>query len=178
MSLKPRSVIILLVWSLFMGVTAISIGFGAVFPDMNRIAGPFVCGNGQMQVNSTTYNPSPGTTITTEDWMCIDNRTGKAQPVNEVSMFLIDGIFYGLILFAVIVIGQQVLARRRASRVTALTPESVADTFQPHHYSTHAATSFDVPEAEELRKLLKLRDDGLITEEDYEQKKAEILRRL
>ncbi len=78
MSLKPRSVIVLLVWSLFMGVTAISIGFGAAFPALNQIAGPFVCGNGQMRVDSTTYRPSPGTTVTTEDWMCVDNRTGKA----------------------------------------------------------------------------------------------------
>ena len=36
------------VWSIFMGVTALSIGVGAAFPPANLIAKPFVCLNGQM----------------------------------------------------------------------------------------------------------------------------------
>ena len=35
-----------------------------------------------------------------------------------------------------------------------------------------------VTQTKDLRKLLSLRDSGLITEQDYDQKKAEILRRL
>ncbi len=184
-SLKPQGVAILLAWCLFMGVTAISIGVGAIFPALNTIAGPFICSNGQMSVDSATYYPQPGTTVTTMDWMCVDNKTGEARPINELSMFLINGVFYGLILFAVIIVGRQVLAKRRASQVT--TPAYEVNTFHPHH-STYvstsqaaplrSATSIDVPEAEELRKIMSLRDEGLITEEDYEQKKAEILRRM
>lgn len=191
MSLKPRGLILLLVWCLFMGVTAISIGFGAAFPDLNRISGPFVCSNGQMRVDSETYRPSPGTTVTTLAWMCVDKRTGEARPVNELSMFLINGVFYGLLLFAVILIGQQVLAKRQARLAATQTPLYGVNSFHPRHStsvstnvspytasSLHSAASVDVPEAEELRKIMRLRDDGLITEEDYEQKKAEILRRL
>ena len=39
-------------WSIFMGVTAISIGFGALFPSMNRIAKPFVCPRGEMELEN------------------------------------------------------------------------------------------------------------------------------
>ncbi len=189
-SLKPQGVAILLAWCLFMGVTAISIGVGAIFPALNTIAGPFVCSNGQMSVDSETYRPSPGTTVTTMDWMCVDNKTGEATPVNELSMFLINGVFYGLLLFAAILIGRQIMAKRRASHVALTTrlrgqhlPSAslTRPTSRPTTDSQplpRSATSIDVPEAEELRKIMSLRDEGLITEEDYEQKKAEILRRL
>lgn len=177
MSLKPKSVIILLVWCLFMGVTAISIGVGAVFPALNQIAGPFICSNGQMQVDTQTYRPQPGQTVTTLTWQCIDKQTGTAQPVNEMSMFLINGLIYGTILFAIIIIWQQVAAKRRPTVVREKIPHSIVAQNE-HNRAMRAATSFDIPESEELRKLLSLRDAGLITEQDYDQKKAEILRRL
>jgi hypothetical protein len=41
-----------------------------------------------------------------------------------------------------------------------------------------ATTSLDTHAADELRKLKSLLTDGLITQQDYDQKKAEILRRL
>lgn len=181
MSLKPKSVILLLVWCLFMGVTAISIGVGALFPALNQIAGPFICSNGQMRVDSQTYNGLPGQTVTTLDWQCVDKQTGEAQPVNEMSMFLINGLIYGFILFVVVVIGVRVAAKRRPMLIKPRSSDHVEATlgdFTTQARQQPRVVPFDNPEADELRKLKNLREAGLITEQDYEQKKAEILSRL
>ncbi len=47
------------VWSIFMGVTVISIGIGSEFPQLNNIAGPLVCPHGQIQVETQGYTVSP-----------------------------------------------------------------------------------------------------------------------
>jgi hypothetical protein len=92
-------------------------------------------------------------------------------------MFLIDGLIYGFILFVVIMLGQQVVAKRRRAVVKEETADSIVAGLK-HNRTMRAAASFDIPESEALRKLMSLRDSGLITEQDYEQKKAEILSRL
>src|SRR5258706_355639 len=51
MKIKTSTIIwlsLVFIWCIFMGVTAISIGLGALFTPMNLIAKPFVCPNGQM----------------------------------------------------------------------------------------------------------------------------------
>ncbi len=66
MSLKAGTLVVILIWFLFMGVTAISIGFGAAFPPLNLIAKPFVYPAGKMDLSEQTYIltpeilPSPG----------------------------------------------------------------------------------------------------------------------
>src|ERR1051326_6376637 len=72
MKLQGSTLFWTFLWSLFMGVTAISIGFGAVFPSMNLIAKPFVCPNGKMDLTTQTYNPYPGSTVTTLTCYCIN----------------------------------------------------------------------------------------------------------
>jgi hypothetical protein len=88
-----------------MGVTAISIGFGALFPSMNRIAKPFVCPQGEMELETQVYRPYPGSTITTLTWYCTDSETGQRTELGLFPMSLYAGVFYGLLLFAAIVVG-------------------------------------------------------------------------
>jgi hypothetical protein len=92
-------------WSIFMGVTAISIGFGALFPSMNRVAKPLVCPRGEMELETQVYRPYPGSTITTLTWYCIDQETGERTELGLFPMSLYAGVFYGLLLFAAIVLG-------------------------------------------------------------------------
>ena len=166
---KPTGIILLLIWCLFMGVTAISIGFGAAFPALNRISAPFVCPNGDMRVDSTTYNPSPGTTVTTLDWQCVDRRTGEAQPVNEMSMFLFNGLIYGTLLFAIIMLWWWISNRRRAQRVTERAALGASDIYTSS--GTHVA-SLDKYELQELTRQYK---DGQYSEKDYQRKRKKIL---
>jgi hypothetical protein len=93
------------VWSIFMGITAISIGFGALFPSMNRITKPLVCPRGEMELETQVYRPYPGSTITTLTWYCTDHETGERTELGLFPMSLYAGVFYGLLLFAAIVIG-------------------------------------------------------------------------
>lgn len=43
MPLKPFNILSAFFWSIFMGVTVLSIGIGAAYPSVNLIARPFVC---------------------------------------------------------------------------------------------------------------------------------------
>jgi hypothetical protein len=54
-----------LVISLFTGFM-ISTAGAAMYPPLNKIAAPFVCSAGQMQVDEQTYYPAPGETVTTQ----------------------------------------------------------------------------------------------------------------
>ncbi|HTP11240.1 MAG TPA: SHOCT domain-containing protein [Anaerolineae bacterium] len=173
---KPSGVVLLLIWCLFMGVTAISIGFGAAFPALNRLAGPVVCSNGQMRVDEQTYRPSPGTTVTTMDWMCVDNKTGEAQPVNELSMFLFNGLIYGLILFGVIMLGYWIATKRRAQRVAVRSAVDDSNSYTSVDLPAGAyPTSLDTYELHELTRQYK---EGQFSEKEYQRKRKEILDRV
>ena len=63
MKLKTSTLLLTFIWCWFMGITAISIGFGALFPSMNRVAKPFVCPSGKMDLTKEVYNPYPENTI-------------------------------------------------------------------------------------------------------------------
>jgi hypothetical protein len=170
---KPKGVILLLVWSLFMGVTAISIGVGAIFPSLNGIAQPFICSNGYLQVLLSTSHPQPGVTYTAEKYQCVDNRTGEARDVNQWSMFLINGLIYGTILFAIIMLWWWIRSKRRARLVAA---RSAVD-------ETNLYTSVDLPpgayvtsvDKYDLQELTRQYKAGQFSEKEYQRKRKEIL---
>jgi hypothetical protein len=89
-------------WSIFMGVTAISIGFGALYPPLNYIAKPLACPNGQLSFQQFVSNPIPGTTQTTAGWTCTDSKTGSQTSIDAIKMGVYAGPFYGLLLFLVV----------------------------------------------------------------------------
>jgi hypothetical protein len=43
MKIEPGTLLVMFLWDMFIGVIVISIGLGAVFPDIERIAAPVVC---------------------------------------------------------------------------------------------------------------------------------------
>lgn len=90
-----------LIFSIFMGVVAVARGFGSRYPQLNLIAKPFVCPGQQMsytqdvsQIGSATYWSA--------DWFCADESSGVKTKVNQNTIFLIAGSFYGLIFFVVL----------------------------------------------------------------------------
>jgi hypothetical protein len=173
----PKSFILVLIWSLFMGVTAIAIGLGAAFPPLNQIAQPFVCSNGHMQVLMSTSHPQPGVTYTSEKWQCVDNQTGLAQPVNEMSMFLINGLIYGAILFVIIYLWWWLATKRRARRVQQ---QSAVDV--PTAYTSPVelpqVVQFDSLEGYELQELTRMHKEGQFSEAEYNRKRTKILNRM
>jgi len=120
MNIKLSTLFWTFVWSLFMGVTAISIGVGAIFPPLNYVAKPFVCPNGTMSVRGDTYNVSPVETVTTLTWYCIDKSSGAKTELSMWPMSIASGLIYGLLLFLVILLGMSIASlRKQAASTTA-----------------------------------------------------------
>jgi hypothetical protein len=90
-----------LLFSLFMGVTGISMGLGSLFPQLNLVAQPFVCPNGQMTYTQHVTEIGADT-YTTADWFCVPKQSGAQTELESNTVFLIAGPFYGLILFVVL----------------------------------------------------------------------------
>jgi hypothetical protein len=101
MKLSTRTILWLIVgfiWCWFMGITAVSLGLGSLFPDINRVAQPFVCPGGQMEINSQNYQVSPVEDVTTLTWYCVDDHSGAKTELNPFIINIYAGSFYGLLI--------------------------------------------------------------------------------
>lgn len=178
-------------WSIFMGVTAISIGFGALFPQMNLITQPLICPNGQLRYQQNVSNPYPGATYTSVDWYCVDNQSGARAPLDSMTMGLYAGPFYGLLLFVAILLIEMVYTWRNgtgwlydgggssgsaAHRVpqAAQYDTMISDLNERIAESGRRAASAGDSVAR-MKQLDKLRAANMITKAEYDQKRAEIL---
>ena len=199
MKLKTSTLFWTFIWCWFMGVTAISIGFGAIFPSMNRIAKPFVCPHGNMDLTTQVYNPYPGNTITQLNWYCVDEASGTKTELGIFPMSLYAGTIYGWLFFGVVFVGMLIQANRgqklrddvnRAnleihSPVSVQTSwedmEKVRDSLRVHQEEL-AASNRKLTSAESalsrMKELKELRASNLISETEYEAKRAEILKNL
>ena len=95
------SLIIGFFFSIFMGVFAISIGFGALYPPLNYISKPFSCPNGELTFQQNVSNPLPGTTYTTAGWTCTDSKTGAQTHIDAIKMGVYAGPIQGLLIFLI-----------------------------------------------------------------------------
>ena len=106
--------IIVLIFSLFMGVTAISLGVGTIVPAINTVAKPLVCPEGEMVSQLfARRGMGAGSTITEAKWTCV-SPSGAATPINSFTLALLAGSVHGLILF--VVLGGRIALRERGRR--------------------------------------------------------------
>ena len=191
------------VWSLFMGVTAISIGVGAIIPQLNLIAQPFVCPNGKMSLTEISSQPLPTTTYTQLNWYCVDKLTEAKTELDIFPMSLYAGLFYGFLLFVVIALVWSVNQFRKSSSpqaASAFQDKELAELDQfdrstrRHASSSQGASTRGDAELTELNEpnranrplnaqvrmdeLKQLRDSNSITEAEYQNKRAELLKEL
>ena len=188
MKLKTSTLFWTFIWCLFMGVTAISIGFGALFPSMNLISKPFVCPGGNMTVDEHVYKPYPGKTITTLTWYCVDSQSGQKTEIGLFPMSISAGLIYGFLLFIVVFIGMWFSARRSAgygaSGLAALQKQE-HESIRDAQYSSHKNFG-EIPDrtktaesaSARMKELKDLRAANMISESEYEEKRAEILKDL
>lgn len=89
------SVLVGFTFSIFIGITGISIGLGSIYPQLNLIAKPFVCPSQEM---TFTQNVSEigSDTYWSATWFC-----GETKLEN---IFLYAGSIYGLIFFAIVLV--------------------------------------------------------------------------
>ena len=102
MKIKSSKIIGLLgfAWSIFMGVTFVSLGLGALYPPLNKISQPFVCSRGRMDFEEASSNPMPGTTVTQIGWYCVDRASDTKTKISEAPIHLYAGGIYGTLMFA------------------------------------------------------------------------------
>jgi hypothetical protein len=151
----------------FCGYVIISVGLGAAFPSLYKAATPIVCGKGQrLEAVLHRYSWRPGAVMQTATIYLIDESTGKKENCTG-RVKLAAGAVYGLGIFVLLV---PALCRRSS-------PPAAAQAYG----GRPAATGVSAPAPsihERLAKLNKLRESELISSEEYEQKKADILRDL
>ena len=87
--------------SMFCGIILFSVAAGSIFPKLNAIAGPLVCGNRDLEITQYTHSYTPGSVDTTTTDYCIDPSTGSKQEVTG-AIVLVAGVIDSLILFAVL----------------------------------------------------------------------------
>jgi hypothetical protein len=98
---KTTSLIIGLVvgfiFSIFLGITAVSMGLGSIYPGLNLIAKPFVCPGQQMsytqhvsEIGSDTYWSAT--------WFCVDEAGLNTEPDPD-KVHGYAGSFHGILIF-------------------------------------------------------------------------------
>lgn len=150
--------------SLIFGIFVIEIGFGSVILQLNQVAGPIVCGRGDLDVVQQIDRFVPGETYYSISAYCVDSTTGDKKDVTNLVQF-VAGLIYSIILFAVIT---GLLTKYR---------DTIENKIAMSKGITGQVVRSERPSRVEkkLRKLKKLRESNLINEDDYQKKKDEIL---
>jgi hypothetical protein len=104
----------------------------------------------------------------------VDEASGEKKELGIFPMSLYAGTIYGWLLFGLVVIGMMIYARRRpkmGGEIHSTPVRTVFDTasFKPHVSETVLAR---------MKELKELRAANLISEAEYEEKRAEILKSL
>jgi hypothetical protein len=195
MKLTLKTILFTLLCCLFAGIIIISIGFGAIYPPLDRVARPFLCPNGQMEYVTEEYNPSPVETVTTITWYCVDDQTGSRTELGIFPMSLYSGTIYGLLLFVPVLIGMVIYIKRNNELIQSLRDPGNAgmkDLMDRLGVNEQFHKTYAGQDQQDLAKLLNnsgsalarmkelkgLRDANLISEAEYEQKREEILKNL
>ena len=159
--------------SVFCGVVIISIGFGSVITQLNYIAKPIVCGNNVMDVTQHVDHPEDGETNWSVSIECVDNDTGARTDVTGLTQ-LVAGLIYSLLPMAGLV-GLALLSwNKKQAQVNSPIVNGASE--PPVHDDQENPQEEPDGIETKLARLKKLRENDLITEEDYQKKKEEILK--
>jgi hypothetical protein len=186
---------IILPASLFIGLMIAGPGT-AVYPPVSTVAAPLIC-PGIVRVQSDYYSVRPGENGVSRTIYC-GSGTDKAGAGEDITWKAIGIAFllYSAIAFLILRFLVAPWLRRRAERTLLAAGisspsnpgaaasagdlrsilDQVADAARRRQASATAASGEEP--AERLAQLKQLRDQGLITAEDYEAKKAQILSQL
>jgi hypothetical protein len=111
------NILMSLLCGLFLGIFVVSMGLGAVFPAIDKIAGPFVCAGGSLQEQSKNFRVHPGEKVTTINWSCAAETAAEPKNVNSWMVSLVAGTIYGFIIFIPVFLYFVIKQRRKASKI-------------------------------------------------------------
>lgn len=168
MKINRNTILSVLAGCIFMGITGISIGLGAVYPHLNLIAKPLVCPRGEMSPETHVYRPTPVETVTTVTWYCVDAQIGERAKLAALPMSLFAGTIYGLLLFIVVFAGMFVYSKRQSSAPA----ENVNSGFKPYHFDPNERAERIKARLEGLERLRK---QNKIGDDEYKKRRTQIL---
>jgi hypothetical protein len=168
--------ILVSIWAGFMVATA----GAAVYPPVTSLVTPLVC-PGQAEVQSQTYSTRPGETIVTREYLCT-NGNGKPESVMFKTLAWTCAA-YALIAFVLLTLLGLWRGKGGRAAAAAPAPASASAPYPPDPLAELIARprveprqpSAEIETVRRLTELRRLRDSGLIGDEDYAAKKAEIL---
>ena len=168
--------------SLFIGIM-ITVAGGAIFPPLLDVAAPFVC-NGKFSVETQVFRPKPSETVTARTFYCQNPKSGATTDIS-LETIIVAGLIYSAIVFIPVlviglVIGPVIATRRKTREVQdAANLEKTLGALRSSItiIPAQGMKNSEAP-AEKLKKLKELRDAGLITEQEYETKRAEIVSKI
>lgn len=166
--------------SFFCGFIVFAIGFGSLFPQMNQVARPFVCGDQTLEVKQYVSHYRPGETSWTIQAFCVTAAGNKVDRTGWVQFTA--GLIYSIVPFIILVV---LAVRARLAR------DRQEEEYNQRRLAARAAHPVRFPSdpqpepapvdgtmEEKLEKLKRLRAADLISAEDYQRKKDEILKEL
>jgi hypothetical protein len=170
-----RNLVWLIIASLFLGFICVGVAIGGVFPSTFRVFSPLVC-NGKMEVDVQRYSYRPGEVTTNNNFYCIDETTGEKRDISALTVVVGSLVSSGIIF---LLFCAMVLTRRLKKRQPEIPPlPTTVNTTPPGVAPEEKAGPPVEDQSEVLRKLKELRMADLISEQEYEAKKAEILSRM
>jgi hypothetical protein len=164
MKINLTMIVILAGISLFIGFVIISVAVGAIFPSMHKLTAPLIC-KGEVKVESIRYSYKPGQVGWDNHIYCIEAQ-GNEKEITFPAIGL-TGLFYSAILFVILLI----LGRRGVS--LPATFGTLATDVRRGKGGKKEGSAM-----ERLAELKKMRDANLITEAEFERKKARIVEEL
>ena len=170
MKMKATRLGIMIGVSLFLGLMCVSLG--TAFTPLMAVGGPLVCGGGEFGIDSQAYSYKPGQSGTTRHPYCIDGQTGKKKDVT-FPLIVVDTLIYGSIVFILLaIVGRKLKASVTRAVASAAAPGATSINVLP---GTMTSGRDGVQRLSELKEM---RDSNLITDQEYERKKADILKGL
>lgn len=176
--INKSDMLILFGVSLFISIFCCAFPFLFIPPLTKLLARP-ICPNGQFQVATSDYSYG-ATSGTSFNYYCV-NSTGKHNVGFQV--FALPTLIGAVLICIIVIIYGQISKFRSSSQVTgqAQAAPPAANFSSVSSFTATADSSNDVSRiknsahVKRLAELKEAHDSGLITEQEYEQKKKEIL---
>jgi hypothetical protein len=164
--------VILMGVSLFLGFVLFGVG-GLFIPSIYRISTSLICTD-ELEIEESRYD-TPTEHTTTVNIYCHTKTSGEEKNVTG-KVYVISSLIYSLFTFLVFCFIMLINRIRRNTVEEIQSPAATPGLMESFPYEVDARLS-ENDLRESLQRLKELRDDHLITEQEYENKKAEILSR-
>ena len=94
----------MLSFSFVIGIVGIARGLGSLYPELNLVAGPFVCPSDRLAYKQQSSQVG-GATYWTVRWACtFGEHDAVKKEIDSNKVFLCSGVLYGVVMFAILLL--------------------------------------------------------------------------